>query len=330
MSAELTTSEIACAESASANMDQVLYLLARAAIAVLQALPLKWVAHLGRAGGGLAYWLDARHRRVAVKNLTLCFGREKSAAEIRALARENFRRLGENYACAIKTAAMTPEELRPHVEITGVEKLLPDRFAQDLPSRIVAIGHFGNFELYARFGQFVPAFKCATTYRGLRQPSLNRLMQSLRERSGCRFFERRTEASALKACLSSAGLLLGLLADQRAVGSLHLPFFGHECSTSFAPAVFALRYRCPLHTAICYRVAPARWLIEMGDEIPTRENGEARSTEAITRDVNHAFEIAVRRDPANWFWVHDRWQPSKSQRQRERLHMQDDPVKVAG
>ena len=27
-----------------------------------------------------------------------------------------FRRIGENYACAIKTAAMTLEQLRPHVE----------------------------------------------------------------------------------------------------------------------------------------------------------------------------------------------------------------------
>jgi KDO2-lipid IV(A) lauroyltransferase len=25
------------------------------------------------------------------------------------------------------------------------------------------------------------------------------------------------------------------------------------------------------------------------------------------RDINVVFEKAVRRDPANWFWVHDRW-----------------------
>src|SRR5438876_127464 len=84
----------------------------------------------------------------------------------------------------------------------------------------------------ARFGQFVPVFQCATTYRGLRQPSLNRLMQSLRERSTCRFFERRTEGAALKACMSGTGLLLGLLADQRVRGGVRLPFLGHECSTS--------------------------------------------------------------------------------------------------
>jgi len=37
-------------------------------------------------------------------------------------------------------------------------------------------------------------------------------------------------------------------------------------------------------------------------KIPTHENGEPRSPEAIMRDVNNAFEAAVRRDPANWFW----------------------------
>src|SRR5438105_11709781 len=97
-------------------MDTALYILARSLVALLQGFPLTWVARLGRAGGGLAFWLDARHRRVALRNLNMCFGQEKSPAEIRSLALENFRRLGENYACAIKTAAMTFEELRQHVE----------------------------------------------------------------------------------------------------------------------------------------------------------------------------------------------------------------------
>ena len=179
----------------------------------------------------------------------------------------------------------------------------------------MAIGHFGNFELYARFGQFVPGFKCATTYRSLRQPSLNRLVQSLRERSGCLFFERRTGAAALKSVMNGTGLLLGLLADQHAgEGGLRLPFFGRDCSTSAAPAIFALRYNCPLHTGICYRVGLARWRIEAGGEIPTRENNRPRTPQAIMRDVNRAFEIAIRRDPANWFWVHNRWKPDKSNR----------------
>ena len=35
------------------------------------------------------------------------------------------------------------------------------------------------------------------------------------------------------------------------------------------------------------------------------------------RDVNRAFEIAVRRDPANWFWVHRRWKPIETESEVE-------------
>jgi KDO2-lipid IV(A) lauroyltransferase len=290
-------------------MNTLIYWLARSVVAFIQALPLRVVARLGRAGGGLAFFLTARYRRVAMDNLTRAFP-EKSASEIRAVAKENFRRLGENYAGAIKTAAMTPEQLRPHFEFAGEEKIIAFTCDSGPQNRIVAIGHFGNFELYARFGQFVPVFHCAATYRGLNQPALNRLMVDLRNTSGCRFYERRTETAALRAAMSGTGLLLGLLADQHAgPNGLRLPFFGRDCSTSAAPAVFALRYNCPLHTAICYRTGLAHWRIEVGDEIPTRLNGEPRSTADIMRDVNREFEKAVRRDPANWFWVHRRWKP---------------------
>jgi KDO2-lipid IV(A) lauroyltransferase len=287
-------------------MDTLLYWLVRALVAIIQALPLKFVVRLGRAGGVLAFWLDARHRRVALQNLQMCFGTEKPPAEIRAIAKENFRRLGENYCGAIKTAAMTPWQMLPHFDLTLSGKILPHEVGAGPQSRIVAIGHFGNFELYARFGQFVPIFKCAATYRALKQPALNRIMEELRESEGCRFFERRRDGAALKAAMNDTGLLLGLLADQSSKG-VRIPFLGHDCDTSTAPAVFALRYHCPLHTAICYRTGLAQWEIQVGDEIPTREKGAPRSTGAIMRDVNRAFEIAVRRDPANWFWVHRRW-----------------------
>jgi KDO2-lipid IV(A) lauroyltransferase len=226
---------------------------------------------------------------------------------LKAIARENFRRIGESFACAVKTASMSFEELRPHVEFIAPPAIL----APPMPVTLVAaIGHFGNFELYARFGQFAPAFKSATTYRGLGQPSLNRLLQTFRARSGCLFFERRFEGRALRAFMKQKGAMLGLLSDQHAGDAgLRIPFLGHDCSTSAAPAIFALRYHCALYTGICYRVGLARWRIEAGAQIRVREQGEARSTEAIMLDVNRAFEAAVRRDPANWFWVHNRWKP---------------------
>src|SRR3954470_13695512 len=215
--------------------EKLLYILALGLIRFLQALPLRTVARIGRWGGALAFALDVRHRNVALRNLENCFG-EKSAREIKEIARENLKRIGESYACAIKTAGMSFDELKRYVEFTGVEPILPATKQSNIPNLVIAIGHFGNFELYARFGQFAPMYQCMSTYRGLPQPSLNRLMQSLREKSGSILFERRTEAAALKAAMNGSGKLLGLLADQHAgTGGLRLPFFGRECSTSSAP-----------------------------------------------------------------------------------------------
>jgi KDO2-lipid IV(A) lauroyltransferase len=130
----------------------------------------------------------------------------------------------------------------------------------------------------------------------------------LRCRSGCLFFERRSGAAALKAALAKSGILLGILSDQHAGDhGAHVPFFGRLCSTTAAPAVFALRYRCPLHVGLCFRTALGRWRIEVGDAIPIFENGHPRAAADIMRDVNKAFEAAILRDPANWFWVHNRW-----------------------
>ncbi len=287
-------------------METVLYFLARGLIWILQKMPLRWVASLGRAGGLVGYWLDKRHRRIAIQNLTHCFGDEKSVNEIQALAKENFRRLGENYACAIRTAFMTNEELRPHIEFGGDGRIPSSN------NLVVAIGHFGNFELYARMGMFVPGFQFATTYRALRQPALTRLVQDMRERSGCIFFERRSQGNELKAAMNKGGIMLGLLADQHAgAGGVRVPFFGRECATSSAPAVFALRYDARLITGFCFRVGLGRWRMEPGDEIPIRdEAGKARPVEDITLDMNKAFEQAILRDPANWFWVHNRWKSS--------------------
>lgn len=288
-------------------MQTALFWLLRGGVRVLQTLPLTTVARLGRAAGALAWTLDARHRRVALDNLRTCLGHELAPPALHRLAGEHFRRLGENYACAIRTATMAPHQIRQVLTLSGREHIRTYRRAAG-GSVVVAIGHFGNFELYARAGLFLPEYQMATTYRALRQPTLTRLLQDLRAHSSCLYFERRTEGAALRDALSRQRLMLGLLADQNAGDrGLAVPFLGRECSTSPAPAVLALRYHCPLHVAICYRTALARWHIEISPAIPTHQDGRPRPIAEILRDMNVAYEAAVRRDPANWFWVHRRW-----------------------
>jgi lauroyl/myristoyl acyltransferase len=289
-------------------MDYLIYLLARSAVALVQALPIHWVARIGRAGGALAYALDRRHRRVALQNLELIFGAEKSPAERTAIARENFRRIGEVFACMIKTAAMSDTEIRPLLEITGAEGLATRAAAGRLANYVMAGGHFGNFEIATRVAAYLPEFRGVATYRGVRSPRLNQLLYRLRTVSGNILVERRDGPEKLRAALAEGGKMLTLASDQSSRSNgVEVPFLGYYAWTSRAPVVFARRYRCALYAPICYRVGLARWRVEIGDPIPLTSEGTTRSTEAILTDLNAAFAAAVRRDPANWFWVHNRW-----------------------
>lgn len=286
-------------------MQTILYWFAKSFVLLIQAFPLRVVAQLGRMGGAVAHLLDARHRRVARTNLRNAFP-DKTDAEVRAIASEHFKRLGENYASAIKTASLTLDQSLQICPILGLEKLTRAKPF----NHIVAIGHFGNFELYVILNRSVAGYQGATTYRALPQPGLNRMLDELRKMSGILTYERRSGARELMRALDKGAMILGVLSDQHAgAKGVWAPFFGTECSTTPAPAVLALRYNSPLHTAIIYRVGLGRWQVEVGDEIPTHENGHPRTVDAIMQDVNKEFEAAIRRDPANWFWVHKRWKP---------------------
>ena len=297
-------------------VNPLFYYLARFFIAVIQLMPLKLVALAGRVGGYLFYFLDVRHRRVAVNNLLASLGNSHSKMEIISIARENFCRIGEVYFSALKTAAIPTEKIGSVLSSKGRENIsLTKQKDGSLPSFLFALGHFGNFELYAKSGVFVPGFELSTTYRGFRQPWLEQLILSLRRKSGVSFFDRRWDGEKLRAFMNRPGTITGLLADQSAGRSgMRLPFFGRPCSVTPAPALFALRYNLSLHGCFCRRLGLGRWEIEVGPEIPTHDHDQARPIDDIMSDINSQFESFILEDPANWFWVHDRWKkPEKAE-----------------
>jgi KDO2-lipid IV(A) lauroyltransferase len=187
---------------------------------------------------------------------------------------------------------------------------------------VLASGHFGGFELFSQIAHRFPKFRVIATYRGIRQPGLDAFMRGLREKNGVVVLDRRTAPDQLKTELNGGGLMLILFADQSdRKNGLELPFLGRPAFTNRAPAVMALRYGCALFVPICYRLGLGKYRIEMGEPIATHDaQGGRRSCEAITRDINSALEAAILRDPANWFWVHNRWKqklaPAKSSQQK--------------
>ena len=293
-------------------MASLTYYSIMAIVSVVRCLPLTVVARLGRFFGRVAYSLDKRHRVRTIENLRMVFGDEWSDEKIESNARETFLRLGENYASAIKAAYMSDEQLRPHVEVRGAPYLADPIDGPQTKNRIIAIGHFGNFELYARLGKFAGFSNGATTYRALKNPGANRVLEELRDRSDLTYFERRKDVDELKLRLREGGLALGILSDHHAGGGgIPSNFLGHACSATPAPVVLAMRYKADLYSAVVYRTSLAHWTIEIGPQIPLRSDGRLRAVGDVTQEIQDLLGDAVKRDPTNWFWVHNRWRPVK-------------------
>ena len=77
-------------------LDFVVYLLYRAGLAVVAALPLQLLFACGQFLGTCAWIFSGKYRRLATRNLEIAFANEKSPRELRQLVRCHFRRLGAN------------------------------------------------------------------------------------------------------------------------------------------------------------------------------------------------------------------------------------------
>ena len=72
------------------------YLIVRGFSFLINLPPEAWALGFGRLLGRVAYYLDREHRKVALQNLELAFGREKSKEELKTIARGTFQNLGMN------------------------------------------------------------------------------------------------------------------------------------------------------------------------------------------------------------------------------------------
>jgi lipopolysaccharide heptosyltransferase II len=282
-------------------MDRVVFALYRALSALLCALPLTAVFRLGRALGSLAYWVAPPYRRLVLHNLSIAFGREKSPAELRALARKHFATLGANIFSNVKLPTLTADEIRAVVTIEGLETLQAGNKIGC--GYVMVISHLGSWEMFAQLSPIFFGCKVGTIFQALSNPHIDAEVRRDRARLGLELFERK--AGFIKAGqFMREGGAVGILMDQHAGDAgLWCPFFGRLASTTTLPATLALRTGAWLIPAAVHTAGVARWHCIIQPPVPT--NGE--DADAITARLNPVLEAQIRHQPADWFWVHNRW-----------------------
>src|SRR5438045_2404196 len=109
-----------------AMFDFFVYLLYRAGLAVVAALPLPFLFGFGQLLGVCVWMFSPKYRGLATRNLEIAFANEKSPRELRQFVRRHFRRLGANLLCSAKLTEMPPEKILERVEVENIESMAQD------------------------------------------------------------------------------------------------------------------------------------------------------------------------------------------------------------
>ena len=261
-------------------------------------LPLRMVFRLGQALGMAAWVLAVKYRRLARRNLEIAFGAEKTARELDALCRAHFVRVGANLLCSLKIPTMPQAAVEAVVEIEGFEHVEAARAAGR--GFIFAIAHMGNWELLSQLPGICAGSPQGTLFQPLGNPHLNAHVARLRGRFGFRLFDRHDGFLAPAAFLRENGGL-GILVDQHAGdGGVWAPLFGRLASTTNVAELLARRTGSPIIPLGMATAGAGRWRITL---LPPLDLQKKR----VTPGMNAAMETLIRRSPADWFWVHNRW-----------------------
>ncbi|HJV60223.1 MAG TPA: lipid A biosynthesis acyltransferase [Albitalea sp.] len=269
---------------------------------LLHGLPLSLQAALGRAVGRLLHLLARSRREIARRNLALCFP-QMGQAERHALVREHFGWLGRSILERGLLWYAPPERIKRLIHVEG-DVTLAERSERPV---MWLVPHFMALDVAGAATQLFQKQQVASIY----QEQSDAVMDAAIRRGRLRFkqgevFPRSDSAKPLIRAIRKGWAFFNLPdMDFGARDAAFVPFFGVPAATLLAPSRMARALDMVVQPVVAemlpggagYRVRfEAPWT-----DFPTDD------ALADTARMNRWIESEIRRNPAQYLWVHKRF-----------------------
>ena len=230
--------------------------------------------------------------RKALKHVSQSFP-DKSEEERHAIVHDMWDNLG-------RVMAEYPHlgELVMKAEIVGEEHLksLP-------PSYVIIGGHVANWEVMPFYFNHRINLPVTAIYREPNNPYVARLLERARDPGEQGLYTPKSTKGSrdiLKAMHDGGRIVL--LFDQKYNQGIASDFFGHPAMTSPSFAQIARKYSCPIVPVWVERLKGASFRIVIDTPIDAAGNDED-----VLATAHRRLETHIRKNPAQWLWLHRRW-----------------------
>ena len=292
------------------------YLLLKGFSFFINLLPESFALGCGKQLGNMLFHLDWERRRVALENLRIAFGEEKSERELLAIARRTFQNLGMTAVEFFRIPEMDVETFKKKVKIEGLEESL--KLLEKGKGVLLLLSHFGNWEMMGIMSKLIGDSIMVLAKPMKKNERIDQFITKIRNAAGLEVVSS-IKASRIVIKALSQNRIVGILIDQRAKRSegVWADFFGKKAPTTPGLAVLAMKTGAPVVPVFMVRDGFGKHRLIAQNPLELVRTGDIKKdVEANTQLFNHTLESMIRQYPDQWFWVHRRWERKKRVSQR--------------
>ncbi len=270
-------------------------------------LPFPWTMALGRTVGRLGFRFAQKRRRIADINLQLCFP-EWDESKRQQVLREHFEALGMGLL-EIPIGWWTPSrQLQRLAHIEGLDHL--QQALQAGKGAILLSAHFTSLELGGRLLSLYAPFHAM--YRRHDNPVVERIMAGSRTHRLEKAIPRDDVRGMIRSLKGNHAVWYAPDQNSQRKAAVFVNFFGQVTSTNTATARLAkLTGAAVVPYYVVRREDGSGYNVILEPALSDYPSGDL---EADTQRVNDIIEGWVRKNPAQYLWIHRRFRtrPARS------------------
>jgi len=253
--------------------------------------------------GIIGYHLVKKRRMIALANLKLAFP-EKTDQERIELAKKNYKVLTKAYLSSLWIMDYIFDETKVNVENYHI---LDDAVAEN-KGLIIASMHMGNLEASLKITE---KYRLSDVVKAQRNPYIDEYITKNRSQLNFNMIKKSksTPKELLKVIKNKE--ILALFSDHRDKGTT-VNFFGRDTIAPTGAIHFALKFQVPLIFGYSILNEDNTNTVKFIKKIDLIETGDLKNDVKInTQNLIYLIEDAIKENPEQWMWFHDRWRLSK-------------------